>query len=147
MLSTDAPADARRNRNNRQPTHSAPLNNAAFSDSYKLHFNELKHQQTRPVSLIVHVRLFGVFRSAAKTSELNLQIPSEHPTVKAAISQLIATDSFASLKQLLLGSEMADPRPNALIMVSGREIGTLDGLETKLAEDDELSLLPVTHGG
>ena len=95
----------------------------------------------------VHVKLFGVFRSAAKTSELNLQIPHEYPTVKDAISQLITTDSFASLKQLLLDGEMADPRPNALIMVSGREIGTLDGLETKLTEDDELSLLPVAHGG
>jgi molybdopterin converting factor small subunit len=95
----------------------------------------------------VHVKLFGVFRSAAKTSELNLRVPDECPTVKAAISQLIATDSFASLKQLLLDSEMADPRPNALIMVSGREIGTLDGLDTRLTEDDELSLLPVAHGG
>ncbi len=95
----------------------------------------------------VRIKLFGVFRSAARTSELNLQIPDENATVKAAISQLIATGSFASLKQLLMDNEMADPRPNALIMVSGREIGTLDGLETKLTEDDELSLLPVAHGG
>lgn len=147
MFSTDLPADARRNRNNRQPTQPAPFNSVAFHDSYKLHFNGLKHLHARPVSLIVHVRLFGVFRSAAKTSELNLQIPDEHPTVKAAISQLVATASFANLKQLLMSSEIADPRPNALIMVSGREIGTLDGLETKLTEDDELSLLPVAHGG
>jgi molybdopterin converting factor small subunit len=95
----------------------------------------------------VQVRLFGVFRSSTKTSELNLQVPDEDPTVRAAISQLVATDSFANLKQLLLGNEIADPRSNALIMVSGREIGTLNGLETKLTEDDKLSLLPVAHGG
>jgi len=95
----------------------------------------------------VHVKLFGVFRSAAKSSELDLQIPDEHPTVETAISQLLAADSFASLRKLLWDSEMADPRPNALIMVSGREIATLDGLDTKLTEDDELSLLPVSHGG
>ena len=40
-----------------------------------------------------------------------------------------------------------DPRPNALIMVSGREISTLNGLDTMLTEEDELSLLPVAHGG
>jgi len=95
----------------------------------------------------VHIKLFGVFRSAAKDSELNLQIPDECPTVKAAISQLIANDSLANLKQLLWDSEIADPRPNTLIMISGREIGTLDGLETKLTEEDELSLLPIAHGG
>jgi len=95
----------------------------------------------------VHVRLYGVFRSAAKTSELNLHVPDSDPTVKAAMSQLVSAELFASLRQLLFDSEMADPRPNALIMVSGREIGTLEGLETRLTEDDELSLLPVAHGG
>jgi molybdopterin converting factor small subunit len=95
----------------------------------------------------IRVRLFGVFRSAAKISELSLQIPDENATVEAAISQLVSTDSLADLRHLLLDGEIADPRPNALIMVSGREIGTLDGLETKLTKDDELSLLPVAHGG
>jgi molybdopterin converting factor small subunit len=95
----------------------------------------------------LHVRLFGVFRSAARASELNLQIRDVHPTVRDALFQLVSTDSFAGLKQLLLDSEVADPRPNALIIVSGREISTLDGLETKLTENDELSLLPVAHGG
>ena len=95
----------------------------------------------------LHVELFGVFRSAVKTRELNLQIADDSPTVKVAISQLVATDSYPGLKQLLFDSGTADPRPNALIMVSGREIGTLDGLETRLTEGDELSLLPVAHGG
>jgi molybdopterin converting factor small subunit len=95
----------------------------------------------------VNVRLFGVFRTAAKTNELNLQLPDANATVKAAISQLVSTDSLTDLGHLLLDDKTADPRSNALIMVSGREIGTLDGLETKLTKDDELSLLPVAHGG
>ena len=95
----------------------------------------------------VHVKLFGVFRSAAKASEIEVPVREEHPTVKSVISQLLSQESFASLRPLLLDAETADPRPNALIMVSGREIGTLDGLETKLDANDELSLLPVAHGG
>jgi molybdopterin converting factor small subunit len=99
------------------------------------------------ISLNVRVKLFGVFRSAAKTDEVDLQVPEENPTVRSIIFQLVSQESYASLRQLLLNSEMADPRPNALIMVSGREINTLKGLETKLTENDELSLLPVAHGG
>jgi len=95
----------------------------------------------------IHVKLFGVFRSAAKTSDLDLQVREENPTVKSVISQLVSQESNASLRQLLLDSETADPRPNALIMISGREINTMNGLETKLSENDELSLLPVAHGG
>jgi molybdopterin converting factor small subunit len=95
----------------------------------------------------VRVKLFGVFRSAAGTSEVDLQIRETNPTVKSAISQLVSQESYANLRQLLLSSDTPDPRPNALIMVSGREINTLNGLETTLTENDELSLLPVSHGG
>ena len=95
----------------------------------------------------IHVKLFGVFRSAARSSELAIQIQDENPTVKSVISSLVSQKSLASLREVLLDSENADPRPNALIIVSGREISTLDGLETTLTEDDELSLLPIAHGG
>jgi len=34
-----------------------------------------------------------------------------------------------------------------LILVNGREISVLNGLETKLKDGDEISLIPVVHGG
>lgn len=95
----------------------------------------------------VHLKLYGVFRTAAKTNELVINIPGKAPTVKTVISQLVTQDGFESLKELLVDKETSDPRPNALIMVSGREINTLKGLETELTENDELALLPVAHGG
>jgi molybdopterin converting factor small subunit len=98
-------------------------------------------------SMNVRVKLFGVFRSAAGTNEVELQIREPHPTVKSVVSELVSQESYAGLRQLLLSSDSPDPRPNALIMVSGREINTLNGLETTLTENDELSLLPVSHGG
>lgn len=95
----------------------------------------------------VRVRLYGVFRSAAKTSEIDLTVPEENPTVRSAILHLVSEQSFTDLKRLLLDSETSDPRPNALIMISGREINTLSGLDTKVSSNDEIALLPVSHGG
>jgi molybdopterin converting factor small subunit len=95
----------------------------------------------------IRVELFGVFRSAARTSELDLVLKEESPTVKSVISQLVSNDSVATLRKLLLDADTADPRPNALIMVSGREISTMQGLETRLSENDVVSILPVAHGG
>jgi molybdopterin converting factor small subunit len=46
-----------------------------------------------------------------------------------------------------LDPELGDPRPNAVILLSGREIGTLRGLETPLSPEDEVAILPVAHGG
>jgi molybdopterin converting factor small subunit len=33
------------------------------------------------------------------------------------------------------------------MLVNGKEIGVLKGLETKLKDGDELVLVPVVHGG
>ena len=95
----------------------------------------------------VHVRLYGVFRSAAKTSELEVSVPDENPTVKTVIEHLMSNDANSDIKDLLLDSETSDPRSNALIMVSGREISSLNGLDTKLSAGDEIALLPIAHGG
>jgi molybdopterin converting factor small subunit len=68
-------------------------------------------------------------------------------TVKSLVAQLVLGDRFEQLKELLLDSSTSDPRPNALILVSGREINSLNGLETVLHEGDEIALLPIAHGG
>lgn len=95
----------------------------------------------------IHIKFYGVFRSAAKTSEIDLDIQEKNPTVKLVISQLVSRKEFHELKTLLLSSETSDPRPNALIMVSGREVNALKELDTELQESDELTLLPIAHGG
>lgn len=88
-----------------------------------------------------------MFRSAARSANIELELSSTTPTVRTAIDALALRSDYRDLTQLLLDSQTSDPRPNALIMVSGREINTLNGLETPLLESDELSLLPVAHGG
>jgi len=94
----------------------------------------------------LHVKFYGVFRTAAETNELDLTIQNE-TTVKSLISKLVSEERFRKLKNLLLAAETADPRPNALIMVSGREINALNGLQTELKEHDEVAFLPIAHGG
>ena len=99
------------------------------------------------VSMRVQLKLYGVFRSAANASTLSLDIPDKKPTVRLAIQRLVSRKEFAELQSLLIDSANSDPRPKALILISGREINALKGLETELKEDDELALLPIAHGG
>ena len=94
----------------------------------------------------LHLKFYGVFRTAADTNELDLAIQNE-TTVKSLISILVSEERFRNLKSLLLDAETSDPRPNALIMVSGREINALNGLDTELKEHDEVTFLPIAHGG
>ena len=43
--------------------------------------------------------------------------------------------------------QLNDSRSNALVLINGREISVLNGLETKLNEGDEIVFIPVVHGG
>jgi len=45
------------------------------------------------------------------------------------------------------GDLLLEQCPNDLIMVSGREINTLNGLETDLRGHDEVAIVPIAHGG
>jgi len=92
----------------------------------------------------VNVRLLGVFRGFSGKSRVTLSL--EQPTVRKVIQKLVDSLSVEA-KRLLVDSEFNDPRPNAIILVNGKEIGVLKGLETEIREDDELTLIPVSHGG
>jgi molybdopterin converting factor small subunit len=97
--------------------------------------------------LNIHLKFYGVFRTATRTDELTVEVAEKIPTVRSVLSQLASKKEYSNLKQLLLENGTGDPRPNALIMVSGREISALNGLETLVTENDELALLPIAHGG
>ena len=95
----------------------------------------------------IRLRFYGVFKSAANTGELEVSLDNEAPTVRVLVHELTFQLQFLNLKKLLLNDNSEDPRPNALIMVSGKEIGTLSGLDTALAANDEVAFLPIAHGG
>jgi molybdopterin converting factor small subunit len=99
------------------------------------------------MKLRVRLRLYGVFKSAAGADAVSLDLPDTEPTVRLAINRLVSRPGGDELQKLILVEKGSDPRSNALIMLGGREIGTLAGLETRLKEDDELALLPIAHGG
>lgn len=92
----------------------------------------------------VKVRLLGVFRKAL--GKESLQVKVERPL--SAIHLILKVAEFSpELKRVLIDPELGDPRPNSLILINGREISALDGLETLIKGGDEVVLIPVTHGG
>jgi molybdopterin synthase sulfur carrier subunit len=92
----------------------------------------------------VTVRLLGVFRGLSGKSQISLRLGKS--TIKDAIRSL--SKSFPpEARKLLVGSGFDDPRLNALILLNGKEINVLEGLETKIHEGDEITLIPIAHGG
>jgi len=62
---------------------------------------------------------------------------------------LLLRDAFARMGEELpkLKPALAGSRASMLVMVNGKEISILKGMETVVHDGDELVLVPVLHGG
>jgi molybdopterin synthase sulfur carrier subunit len=92
----------------------------------------------------VNFRFVGSFRNLAGKGKVTLEL-SEGILLKEAIKQII--EKFPKIERALIDPELGDPRPNTLIIVNGKEISALNGLETLLKDGDEVVFVPVSHGG
>jgi len=99
---------------------------------------------SKRMAVNVNVKLMGVFRVFSGKDSVSLRL--EKPIVREAVER-IAEFLSAESKRMLIDPELNDPRPNALILVNGKEISVLEGLETKVGEDDQIILIPISHGG
>jgi len=93
----------------------------------------------------VKVKFLGVFRQISGRNQVLVRF--ERPaTVRETIKKL--TETFSpEFERAVVDPELDDPRPNALVLVNGKEISALQGLETIVEDGDEFVLVPVSHGG
>jgi len=57
------------------------------------------------------------------------------------------SQEIPALEKTFTDQQLNDSRSNSLILVNGREISVINGLETKLNDGDEIVFVPVVHGG
>jgi len=91
------------------------------------------------------VRLLGALRGMSGKNRVSLKL--EKPETIKQVIQRIVERFPVEFGRALIDHELDDPRPNALIFLTGREISVLDGLETMVKDGDEIVLIPVSHGG
>jgi len=92
----------------------------------------------------VTIRFFGVFRSITGKNEVSTQF-RDTIGLKEVIKEI--AEEMPKLKRVLVDPDLKDPRPNTLILVNGKEISVLNGLETMLKDGDDVIFIPVLHTG
>lgn len=94
--------------------------------------------------MAVTLRFLGALRHSSGTDALVLECQKE-----ASILDLVdaATLHSPTLRRNLLDEQLENPKPNALILLNGKEISVLNGLQTKVKNGDEVVFVPVVHGG
>ena len=97
------------------------------------------------MSINVRVNFLGIYQRIAGKKRVQIEL-EKNSTIKNAVSEL-AEKVSKEFKQALIDSQHDEPRPKALILVNGKDISVLQGLETKINQAEEITLIPMVHGG
>jgi molybdopterin synthase sulfur carrier subunit len=96
------------------------------------------------MQMAITVKFLGALRHISGAGELALNIKGAL-SIKKLMNEIVR--EMPALKPSLTHQQPEDLRSNALILVNGREISVLNGLETNLKDGDEIVFVPVVHGG
>jgi MoaD family protein len=94
--------------------------------------------------MAVSVKFVGSFRGISGKDELKLKF-GRPVSLKALVEKIV--EQLPKLKPSLIDPESGESRRTMLVLVNGREISVLNGLETRVSDEDEVVFVPVVHGG
>ena len=90
------------------------------------------------------MKFVGAFRSISGKSKFTLKLVNI-VSLREVVRKIV--EELPKLKRVLIDLELEDPRPNTLILVNGKEVSVLNGLDTVLKDGDDVVFVPVVHGG
>jgi len=94
--------------------------------------------------MVLTVKFIGAMRHLSGKTQMSVGC-EEGMTLKQLLAML--SEQAPGLEKSFSDPQAGDSASNALILVNGREISVLQGLETKLSDGDEIVFVPVIHGG
>jgi molybdopterin synthase sulfur carrier subunit len=94
--------------------------------------------------MAVTIKFIGALRHISGKTELTISV-EKGMALKDLLSKM--GEEMPQLEKAFSDQQPNDSTSNALILVNGREISVLNGLETKLSDGDEIVFVPVVHGG
>jgi molybdopterin synthase sulfur carrier subunit len=94
--------------------------------------------------MVLTIKFIGALRRISDKTQLTINY-EEGMSLKQLMAKIL--QEVPPLERTLSIQQLDDSRFNALILVNGREISVLNGLETELNDGDEIVFVPVVHGG
>jgi molybdopterin converting factor small subunit len=92
----------------------------------------------------VVVKFLGTFQKLSGKKSINLTFKN-HLTVKDLLNKL--TEIFPKFKEILLDAHLNYQQSNSLVIINGKEISALKGIETEVQDSSEIVFIPLIHGG
>ena len=90
----------------------------------------------------MRLKFFATYRQITNCKECTIPAPDD---VRALLRE--ASQRWPAFSGLLLSADGANKGDDVIVLVNGRHIEHLDGLDTKLTDEDTAVLTPVVAGG
>jgi molybdopterin converting factor small subunit len=94
--------------------------------------------------MAIVIRFIGSIRGITDTETLSLQSKGGL-SIKELIDKI--ANEKRDFKRQFIDTNGEVSTGNALILVNGKEISILNGLETAVEDNDDVVFVPVAHGG
>ncbi len=94
--------------------------------------------------MLVKVRIFGTLRLDLKKDQMDIELTGEQATVSELLALLSERLGEIFYERLFQDEKT---RRGVIILVNGQNIYHLEGLETKIGNEDVISIFPPGAGG
>ena len=88
------------------------------------------------------VKFFATYRQVAGCKSCDVPAPQDVLALMKALSE-----RWPAFRKLILNESGTDKGDDVIILVNGRHIEHLDGVATKLTEEDYVAVTPLVAGG
>ena len=88
------------------------------------------------------VKFFATYRQITGCKSCDIPAPDDVLGLMHALS-----DRWPAFRELVLDETGTQKGDDVIVMVNGRHIEHLDGMQTKLTEDDYVAVTPLVAGG
>lgn len=89
------------------------------------------------------IRFLTQLADLAGTKELEIRLDEDRIELSALLSRIHKLNENAA-KAVMSGSELAE---DVYALINGRHISSLNGLDSLVADSDEITFVPVTEAG
>ncbi len=94
----------------------------------------------------IKVRFYAILREIAKRKEIEVELPGNDHTIHDILN-LIREKVSADLFKKIMDFWNTKKGPKLIILLNGRNIVYIDGLKTKVKDNDIIDIFPPGGGG
>ncbi len=93
----------------------------------------------------VRVKFFAAIRELAAVKDETIDLQSN--TAVRELIQVLCQRHGGDFTEYVIDPNTGAPRSHLQILVDGKNLSSLEGLETRLSDGDEVALMPPVGGG